>query len=56
MYGRVYARMKPEAKLPTYIFIITFCCIFLWLPIFMNYYIKMQADFLNPAKPMKISI
>jgi hypothetical protein len=42
--------MKPQVKLPTYIFIITFCCIFLWLPIFMNYYVVMQADFLKSGQ------
>lgn len=39
--------MKKLAKPHNVIFIITICSIFLWLTIFMNYYVIMQADFLK---------
>jgi len=42
--------MKKSVKSPTFILVITLCLAVVWLPLFMNYYVVMQADFLKSGQ------
>jgi hypothetical protein len=42
--------MKKSVKYRTYTLVINLCLVLVWIPLFMNYYSVMQADFLKSGQ------